>query len=280
MKVSRITIYAYGAYLAGSADVTLAPDQNGETEITEIRTDGPAGNDVENVLSVYREDGEYIKTLGPSGSSTDNASFDIVVPPFDANKLNIELEIYGDNDIFLGNTDGDIANPPAVGYNKIINITYENYIVEKPDYAYLAKGQTFNSIIRNNLLPGHTNVTNLTFNPSWNNVPLPPEPWDQATIDDSYGTAEDWSAWKIVSAEDSPLKIYAHIVSANNPVDETEEKILIASRAKYYYADENSSGMFQNLTTIKTMHWNVSEDSGFQTEDVTDLSYFFAGCTS
>lgn len=275
IKVKRVTIYAYGGYLSGYADVTLTPDG-----VTGITMDGPDDPTAVNVLSLYREDGGYIKEDLAQGAS---ASFDVVVPPFQANSLNIEFEMYKEvngEDVFIGNSDATIENPDPLGYNNIVTIALDVQGYEKPDYAYLAEGQTFNSIIRNNLLQGHTNVTNLTFNPSWNNVPLPPEPWDQATIDDSYGTAEDWSAWKIVSAEDSPLKIYAHIVSANNPDDETEEKILIASRAKYYYADENSSGMFQNLTTIKTMHWNVSEDSGFQTEDVTDMSYMFAGCTS
>lgn len=271
IKVKRITIYAYGAYLAGSADVTLAPGKNGETVITEITTDGPAGDDVENVLSVYREDGKYMKSI----ASTTTESFDIVVPPFDANKLNIELEIYDDgddseddnDDTFLGNTDGDIANPPAVGYNKIINITYQNYTVEKPDYAYLMSGPDFNDVIS-----GIANgATGIIFNPSWNGT-FPLESYDQNYLNNLPATSP-WHGWVIVSSDDSPLRIWAF---------RNGTTIQVVSSGYYYYADENSRGMFQNLSSVESIEWAVSNTSeyGFITEDVTDMSYMFAGCTS
>ena len=210
-----------------------------------------------------------MKTLDPC--ETD--SFDVVVPPFSADKLNIELEMFDGTDKFIGNSDNDIT-PTAPNTkvtwtrNKIVTIALNVSTFETPDYAYLAQGPVFNRLIDSLISNNGNTATGIIFNPSWSEG-VPPADYDQDDLDDD---PQHWAGWVIVSADDSPIKIYAKL-------DGTTIQIL--SKANYMYAQANSSGMFQNLTTITGINWAVDPVNGygFQTEDVTDMSYMFAGCT-
>ena len=138
IKVSRITVQATGAYVSGSADVTLTPNGNPSVSMDDLND-----HDHDNVLSLYREPESpennnitFMKTLAPGASEY----FDVVVPPFHATELNIELELYKvlDNGShqFIGNSDAIITSPEQLDHNKIVTINLDaSHRLELPDYA-------------------------------------------------------------------------------------------------------------------------------------------------
>ncbi len=264
MNVRRITVYGYGAYVAGCAEVTLT--KSGEPVITVNQL----GSNAENVLSVYKSDNTYMKTL--AFGATD--SFDVVVPPFSADSLNIELEMFDGTGKFIGNSDNDIKptgtnTKVTLTRNKIVTIELNVSKFETPDYAYLAQGPVFNNIIKS--LIGNEDVVNITFNTSWESIDLPLEGTTQAELDRST----QYNGWKIVSRADSPLQIFARLI-----IVEGKKHVQVLSHANYMYADANCIGMFRGLESLQTINIDQNDDgTGFQTEDVTDMSYMFAGCT-
>ena len=242
MKVRRITVQAYGAYVAGSADVTLTKTGNPVIEMDEL------SSEANNVLSVFASGGGYMKTL--ANGVTD--SFDIVVPPFNANKLAFELEIYDGDNHFIGNSFNSKDNPGRVDRNQIKVITVGVQTYQPADYAYLESGPLFNQHMHD-LMDG-TNVNQIMFSNNGVSIPNPvPEGWIE------------------VQAANSPIKIYAHVVGTD---------VRIESAAPLIYADTNCREMFKNLTNLSTVHWNTTTTGGFQTEDVTDMAYMFYGCTN
>ncbi len=242
MKVRRITVQAYGAYVAGSADVTLTKTGNPVIEMDEL------SSEANNVLSVFASGGGYMKTL--ANGVTD--SFDIVVPPFNADKLAFELEIYDDDDHFIGNSFNSKDNPGRVDRNQIKVITVGVQTYQPADYAYLESGPLFNQDMH--ALMDGTNVNQIMFSNNGVSIPNPvPEGWIE------------------VQADNSPIKIYAHVVGTD---------VRIESAAPLIYADTNCREMFKNLTNLSTVHWNTTTSGGFQTEDVIDMAYMFYGCTN
>ena len=242
MKVRRITVQAYGAYVAGTADVTLT--KTGEPVISM----DPLSSSANNVLSVYASGGGYMKIL--ANGATD--SFDVVVPPFNANKLAFELEIYDGNDHFIGNSINSKDNPGALVRNeiKVIELGVRTY--ETADYAYLESGPLFNQDMHT--LMDTCNANQIMFSNNGAEIPSPvPNNWIE------------------VQAANSPIKIYAHV---------KDGAVRIESEAPLIYADTNCREMFKNLTRLSAVRWNTTSTGGFQTEDVTDMSYMFYGCTS
>ena len=277
VKVMRVTIQATGAYVAGSADVTLTP--NG---ISNFHMDG-LGDGHDNVLSVYApqhddpEDPDYgtpvfMKTLAPGGTTT----IDVVVPPFNASSLNIELELFkveNGSTVFLGNSDL-ILTPPAgenvlkLEINKIATFDVKtSHGFETADYAYLESGPKFHAHMMQLLatLPTGAIANNVTIskieNPHLYTVP---------------------SGAKNVKDAHSPVDIWASLVETTTPgTSPRTYQIKIECQTPLIYAHKDCSHMFEGLEDVVTMNWNNnSTGSGFQTEDVVDMSYMFAGCSS
>ena len=264
LEVRRITLNAYGAYLAGKADVTLS-----ETGVPTVTMD-ELDNEHNNVLSFYAPGYASMAHL----DNTADKSFDIVVPPFDATYLILEVEVYNPSDgSILGYSSHVIGNPastePTVHLvrNKIIpiNLEIKSTNLLEPSYAYLEPGPQFNAHMHDLMddLVGTTGAINtIKFNRETGGIP--------ATI------PEDWVE---VQDENSPYKIYAYI----SPT--TPTTLIINSHAPIIYANSDCSHMFEDLTSLLSVDWNNDPNStegegGLQTEDVTDMSYMFAGCTN
>ena len=264
LEVRRITLNSYGAYLAGKADVTLS--ENGVPTVTMDELD----HEHNNVLSFYAPGYASMAHL----DNTADKSFDIVVPPFDATYLILEVEVYNPSDgSILGYSSHVIGNPastePTVHLvrNKIIpiNLEIKSTNLLEPSYAYLEPGPQFNAHMHDLMddLVGTTGAINtIKFNRETGGIP--------ATI------PEDWVE---VQDENSPYKIYAYI----SPT--TPTTLIINSHAPIIYANSDCSHMFEDLTSLLSVDWNNDPNStegegGLQTEDVTDMSYMFAGCTN
>lgn len=270
-EVRRITLNAYGAYLAGKADVTLS--ESGDPEVAMDELD----NEHNNVLSFYAPGYASMAHLDYNSDQ----SFDIVVPPFDATHLILEVEVYNRTDgSIIGYSSHVIGNPNAAEAtvhlvrNKIIpiNLEIKNTNLLQPNYAYLEQGPTFNTDIHTLITHATYPVTNISFNTTYQPSDLPDEALEEDDLDDD---------WILVQDDISPYKIYAHLVDVyNTETQQDETHVHIVSRAPLIYANSICRDMFKNLTTLKSIHWNTSPEHGFQTEDVTDMSYMFAGCTN
>ena len=267
VKVSRVTIQASGAYVAGSADVTLTPNGTPQVVIDGLH------DQADNVLSLYPDpegNVRYIKTLAANGTGS-TATIDVVVPPFDASELNIELELYDENDNFLGNSDAIISNPPALALNKIVPIDLTtNHGFEIADYAYIEPGPDFYNHMHA-LLDSITDeggiINSMAFNVNTG--------YDVHPYNSSLHVPE---TVKVVNVKDefSPFNIWAYLVNTSS----NQYTINIVCEVGLVYANKDCSKMFQGLPDLETMNWNNGDLPGFQTEDVVDMSYMFAGCQS
>lgn len=256
-EVRRITLNAYGAYLAGKADVTLS-----EAGVPTVTMDD-LDNEHNNVLSFYAPGYASMAHLEYNADQ----SFDIVVPPFEATHLILEVEVYNRTDgSIIGYSSHRIGNPtstePTVHLvrNKIIpiNLEIKNTNLLQPNYAYLERGDLFNAHMHaliNPLVGTSGEIHDIMFNRSSLPNPLP------------AGAVE-------VQDVTSPYKIYAYISGTD---------VIINSAAPIIYANSDCSHMYEGLTTLQSVHWNnnpADGEGGLQTEDVNDMSYMFAGCTN
>ncbi len=255
----RITVNAYGAYLAGKADVKLS--ETGDPTISM----GALDSEHNNVLT-FCADG--YASLGHFDNSTVK-SFDIVVPPFDAYYLVLELEVYtpgtnGSAGTILGYSSHIIGNQnsttPTVHLerNKIvpIDLDVKNVNLMQPNYAYLEKGTLFNQHMLDLMEIAQAPITDIMFNRATGGVDNLPD--DAIEVQDRT----------------SPYKIYAYISGTD---------IIINSYAPIIYANSDCSHMYEDLTTLQSVHWNndpTEGDGGLQTEDVTNMSCMFKGCTN
>ncbi len=256
INISRVTVQASGAYVAGSADVTLTPAGN-----PQVIMDGLSSG-ADNVLSLYPENNVgFIKELADGASAT----IDVVVPPFDATSLNIELELFeADGTTFIGNSDAIINNPPELALNKIVTLSLNtNHNVEAADYAYLESGPDFytdmhdpNTGLLSQLQTGEK-VINIKFNRVEDESHIP-------------------SSAVNVKADHSAYNIWAYLIDVDNRPG--CKSIQVDCVVPLIYADKDCSHMFQGLKDLETMQWVNNATSGFQTEDVVDMSYMFAGC--
>ena len=258
-EVRRITLNAYGAYLAGKADVTLS-----ESGVPTVAMD-ELDNEHNNVLSFYAPGYASMAHLEYNAAK----SFDIVVPPFDATHLILEVEVYNPTDgSIIGYSSHVIGNPnstdPTVHLvrNKIIpiNLEIKNTNLLQPTYAYLESGPKFKihmHALIDPLVGTAGEIKDITFNRATGGIP--------ATI------PADWVEVQDVT---SPYKIYAYVSGTT---------VQINSYAPIIYANSDCSHMYEGLTTLTNVHWNndpTGGEGGLQTEDVTDMSYMFAGCTN
>ena len=255
--VKRLTVHASGAYVAGYANVTLS-----ENNDPVIDVNNPNHLSSDNVLSVYKADGGSMGTIYLS--STDgptSKTFDIVVPPFNADNLVIEVELYNHNDgRALGYYEYNVGDPDSIGRNVIVpvNLAVNTYTLF--DYAYLEPGPDFNRHINSILTP---NVRFIKFNhetsPLTAHNIYPDNQWETST---PTGYVE-------LQAPNSPHKIYGYLLDPYT--------IEINSYGSHIYCNSDCSGMFQGFVNIQNIQW--TEDVLFETEDVTDMSYMFAGCS-
>lgn len=258
-EVRRITLNAYGAYLAGKADVSLS-----ETGVPTVTMD-ELDNEHNNVLSFYAPGYASMAHLDYNSEQ----SFDIVVPPFDATHLILEVEVYNRTDgSIIGYSSHVIGDPtstePTVNLvrNKIIpiNLEIKSTNLLEPTYAYLERGDLFNAHMHQLIDPlvgTSGEIQDIVFNRATGSIPT--------TIPTNWIEVQDVT---------SPYKIYAYISGTD---------VIINSYAPIIYANSDCSHMYENLTTLRSVHWNnnpADGEGGLQTEDVTNMSCMFKGCTN
>ena len=281
--VKRLTVTSFGGYVAGYYDVNLS--YNSTTHQTDVPGINPSSlnNDSEdNTITLHVPN----KTIAHGASEP----FDIVVPPFSAHYLILEAELLDANGKFFGYTSDTVAVVPAdwtrtdhsiiedtigrvsVDRNKIVtvglNVNNVNRVL-KYDYGYLVRGPLFNQRIRD-LIGDRTDITTISFNQETGIIVQKGlYNWSNEVVDTSASNRPE--GWVEVQTPDSPHKIWAYIV---------DNTVKINSWAKFLYANTDCDSMFADLPTISNIQWNTTRDFGFQTEDVTDMSYMFAGDTS
>lgn len=290
--VKRLTVTSFGGYVSGLFDVSLS--YNSTTHQTDVPGINPSSlnNDSEDNTLTLHVPNKIIP-------SNDCDSFDIVVPPFNAQYLILEAELLDANGKFLGYTSDTVAvvregwtrtpghsiiegisGRVSVDRNKIVTVGLNvNNVTDvlKFDYGYLVPGPEFNKRIRN-LIGDRTNITTIAFNRAEGILVTTHHLyyWDGTCGTTVAGTTYDTvnnhpAGWVEVQTQDSPHKIWAYIV---------DNTVIINSWAHFIYANTDSDSMFADLPTISNIQWNTTRDYGFQTEDVTDMSYMFAGSTS
>lgn len=282
--VKRITVTSFGGYISGYFDVNLSySNENRSTNVPEINPSSLNSNSEDNTLTLHVPN----KTIAHGASEP----FDIVVPPFNAQYLILEAELYGTNGTKIGYTSDTVAIVPdtwvrtahnsildaingtvSVDRNKIVTINFGVTSVTDDvipfDYGYLEPGPDFNQHMKQ-LIGTRTDIGQIMFL----NGAVNAQPIIAAGFIDGQGNIVDptpRNGWVDVSTSDSPHKIYAHI-------DGTIVKIY--SWADFIYANTNCNNMFRDLTTIEGIQWTTSRDRGFQSEDVNSMAYMFAGCT-
>ena len=259
--VMRLTAQSFGAYLAGFGDVILYEDDDPAINMNSLHHESS-----DNVLSVYDPNHQSMGTIYLSNTNNNptSKSFDIIVPPFTASSLTLEVELYKHNSgTPLGYYAYTFDNPVSVGRNEIVTIDLAVDRYDTYDYAYLESGPDFNTDIRRII---NSNITTIKFNY-----------FPGGLTDAGISIANEWdenttpSGWVELQASNSPHKIYGYI----SPTD--PEVLEINSFASSIYAHSNCSTMFKNLSDVINIGW--TETVLFVTEDVTDMSYMFAGCT-
>lgn len=293
--VKKLTVTSFGGYISGQFDVTLSASGDPMINASSLNS-----TEEDNTLTVYVPNKEITRTTDPENPIF--VDFDIVVPPFNAEYLILEAELLNTDGSFLGYTSDTVAmasatftpgpghsitdegattGPVSVPVNKIVTLQFGvNNVTDviKYDYGYLVRGPLFNQRIRA-LIGDRTDITTISFNRE-EGVLVGTHHlyyWDGTcgTTDYQnvyYDTVGNHPAgWVEVQTSDSPHKIWAYI-------DGTTVKI--NSWAHFIYANTDSDSMFADLPTISNIQWNTTRDYGFQTEDVTDMSYMFAGDTS
>ena len=283
--VKRLTVTSFGGYISGLFDVKLSYSSTDlSTNVPEINPSSLNNDSEDNTLTLHVPN----KTIAHGASEF----FDIVVPPFNAKYLILEAELLNTNGKFLGYTSDTVAVVPegwtrtpgrsiiedittgrvSVDRNKIVtvglNVNNVNSVL-KYDYGYLVRGPLFNQRIRD-LIGDRTDITTISFNQETGIIVQKGlYNWSNEVVDTSASNRPE--GWVEVQTPDSPHKIWAYIV---------DNTVTINSWAHFIYANTDSDSMFADLPTIVNIQWNTTRDYGFQTEDVTDMSYMFAGSTS
>ena len=291
--VKRLTVTSFGGYISGLFDVKLSYSSTDlSTNVPEINPSSLNNDSEDNTLTLHVPN----KTIAHGASEF----FDIVVPPFNAKYLILEAELLNTNGKFLGYTSDTVAVVPegwtrtpgrsiiedittgrvSVDRNKIVtvglNVNNVNSVL-KYDYGYLVRGPLFNQRIRD-LIGDRTDINTIKFNRAEGILITTHHLYDAegncgtTVAGITYDTVNNHpEGWVEVQTQDSPHKIWAYIV---------DNTVTINSWAHFIYANTDSDSMFADLPTIVNIQWNTTRDYGFQTEDVTDMSYMFAGSTS
>ena len=181
-------------------------------------------------------------TIPSSSNGSSYKPFDIIVPPFSCQKLTFDVET-ADHGYFTQTVQGNIS----IARNDIVTITLTVNSLQTNNHAYLIDGPTFNSRIKT--LSGINGIASIKFcNAGFNPNSYP----DKVNLEAVY----------------SPLPVYGFIDATSNT--------LIIYGADELYANASCKEMFKDLTSFE----NVYVTCQLITEDVVDMSYMFAGCSS
>ena len=232
-----------GSHLSGFGDITLYPDRDPLVSLYTQHIN------VDQAIALHDPLHGSMGTISHSQPKT----FDIVVPPFNCQSLTFDVEMKRTDGTHLGYYTKTVTGYPSVGRNEIATITLSINQALTNNHAYLVDGETFNSRIRQ--LNGIDGVTQIFFGNPVGDLPT---------------NTENETNYVNLEAINSPMPVYGYI-------DATDRTVLhINTNAEELYANPNCSKMFQNLTHVINIQYHLT----FITEDVTNMSYMYAGCTS
>ena len=253
-NVKRVSVMSEdGTFIAGDGNVTLY--KNGDPRIS---MSPYHSYNVDQAIQLHAS--EYT-SMGAIPSSSDGSSyktFDIIVPPFSADALTFDVESIETGTGF-GYFTQTVNSTITVDRNEIVNVTLTVGNFQRNNHVYLTDGPSFNDSIRK--LDGWQNIQAIWFgNPA---VGLPTDRDDYVRLEASY----------------SPNPVYGYItVEQNVPVLHVNADIDAGEDVPIeFYAHANCSTMFAGFSNVSSILFNIHK---FYTEDVTDMSYMFAGCSS
>ena len=253
-NVKRVSVISEdGTFIAGDGNVTLY--NNGYPEIS---MSPYHSYNVEQAIQLHADNYSSMGAIPSNSNGSSYKTFDIIVPPFSCQKLTFDVESIETGTDF-GYYTKTVESTISVGRNEIVNVTLTINSFQRNDHVYLIDGPTFNSRIKT--LDGWQNIQAIWFgNPA---VGLPTDPHDYVRLEASY----------------SPNPVYGYITVDNGvTVLHVNSNIDAGENAPIeFYAHANCSTMFAGFSNVSSILFNIHR---FYTEDVTDMSYMFAGCSS
>ena len=249
-NVKRVSVMSEdGTFIAGDGNVTLY--KNGDPRIS---MSPYHSYNVEQAIQLHAPNYSSMGEIGDGQPKT----FDIIVPPFSCQKLTFDVESIETRTGF-GYYTKTVNSTISVDRNEIVNVTLTVNEFEANNHVYLTDGPSFNDSIRK--LDGWQNIQAIWFgNPA---VSLPTDRDDYVRLEASY----------------SPNPVYGYItVEDGVPVLHVNSNIDVGPTVPIeFYAHANCSTMFAGFSNVSSILFNIHK---FYTEDVTDMSYMFAGCSS
>lgn len=249
-NVKRVSVMSEdGTFIAGDGNVTLY--KNGDPRIS---MSPYHSYNVEQAIQLHAPNYSSMGEIGDGQPKT----FDIIVPPFSCQKLTFDVESKETGTGF-GYYTKTVESTISVDRNEIVNVTLTINSFQRNNHVYLTDGPSFNDSIRK--LDGWQNIEAIWFgNPA---VGLPTDRDDYVRLEASY----------------SPNPVYGYITIDNgDTILHVNSNIDVGPTVPIeFYAHANCSTMFAGFSNVSSILFNIHK---FYTEDVTDMSYMFAGCSS
>ena len=253
-NVKRVSVISGdGTFIAGDGNVTLYKNDYPDISMSPYHS-----YNVEQAIQLHADNYSSMGAIPSSSDGSSYKTFDIIVPPFSCQKLTFDVESIETGTGF-GYYTKTVQSTISVDRNEIVNVTLTVDQFQHNDHVYLTDGPSFNDSIKT--LDGWQNIQAIWFgNPA---VGLPTDRDEYVRLEASY----------------SPNPVYGYITVENgatvlhvNAGIDADENAPIE-----FYAHANCSTMFAGLSNVSSILFNIHR---FCTEDVTDMSYMFAGCTS
>ena len=253
-NVKRVSVISEdGTFIAGDGNVTLY--KNGDPAVSMSPYHGYT---VEQAIQLHADNYISMGEIPSRADGTSYKTFDIIVPPFSADALTFDVESI-ETETGFGYYTKTVESTISVDRNEIVNVTLTINSFQRNDHVYLIDGPTFNSRIKT--LDGWQNIQAIWFgNPA---VGLPTDPDDYVRLEASYSPNP---VFGYITVEEG-----ATVLHVNADIDAGEDAPI------EFYAHANCSTMFAGFSSVSSILFNIHR---FSTEDVTDMSYMFAGCGS
>ena len=257
-NVKRVSVISeHGNFISGDGNVTLYKSRDPEISMSPYHID-TIDQAIQLHASGYTSMGEI--------SNGQSKTFDIIVPPFTSQALTFDVESIETTSGF-GYFTQTIRRTSAITVNRSeiaeVTLTIDAFLAN--NHAYLIDGPTFNARIKR--LAGIEGVTSIYFGNPAVNLPS-----------DSVETVNGQRQVKYVRLEASysPNPIYGYIDATTPSVLHVNANIQTNDPVEFY-AHADCSEMYAGLPNVINILYNLHR---FITEDVTDMSRMFAGCTS
>lgn len=177
-------------------------------------------------------------------------TFFIIVPAFESPSVSITVETMDGRFFTKTVSNAHIARSTTAP----ITLDAQNFPDEFSNAkAYLIPGEDFNKLLRNITPDGYPTYSEY---PSFNAIQF-----------DHVDNLPSPRVGKKLSTNDSPNEIWGYVV---------DNTLKVITTAKTVYANASCRKMFQDLTNVSNI--KLANSVNFNTSEVTDMSWMFAGC--